>query len=70
MTGEMSAEEADVRANEILVAGALWASLSGQDRVRCEPVMVDGQASNELYVWFDFMKSRYRIRVYLDPEEP
>jgi hypothetical protein len=63
--------EQDTRANEILVAGAVWASLAvgTGDRVTCVPVAVDGQATNELYVWFDFMKSRYRITVTLDPED-
>lgn len=65
---EVEAEIAyeDTRLNEVMVAGAVLACLLGNDQVRAEPVTIDGQATNELYAWFDFMKSRYRITVTFD----
>lgn len=60
----------EARANEIVVAGAIWMVLmkagdwpSGLTAV--ERVDIDGQATNELLVSFEFMKSKYRIRVEL-----
>lgn len=60
-----------MRAAEIYAAGYLagLASLS-EGRVCMEPVMVDGQATNELWVRFAELESRYRVTVVLDPEEP
>jgi len=57
----------DAYPNEIMVAGALWMAISA--RFNARPVMVDGEATNELYVWPDFMRSRYRVTVTLDPED-
>jgi hypothetical protein len=54
--------------NELIVAGAIWAVIDGSERMRAVPV-TDGQTA-VLYVWPDFMKSRYRITVELDPEQP
>lgn len=65
---EWTEERWDRTANNLLAAGALWATLI-KEEMRCEVVTVDGQATNSLYVWFDFLKSRYKVTVTLDPEE-
>lgn len=57
----------DAYPNEVCAAGGLTGAL--WDHFRVEPVLADGMATNELYVWPDFMKSRYRITVTFDPEE-
>lgn len=60
----------DTYFNEILATGATMACLEwrGTKALDVQPVIVDGQATNELYVWFDFLKSRYRLTITLDPE--
>jgi hypothetical protein len=62
----------DAYPKEVVVAGGLMTALWGRPgepaQLRVEPVMLRGQATNELYVWPSFMKSRYRITVTLDPE--
>lgn len=53
--------------NEVVVTGALLMLVGA--RFKTEPVTTEErQATNELYVWPEFMKSRYRITVTLDPE--
>ena len=66
----MNAEEEDARPNELIVTGALFALLAKHPGVtRCEPILgSDGHAQTALYVWFAFMKSRYRVAVELDPD--
>jgi hypothetical protein len=57
----------EVYPNEVVVTGGLWQAISA--RFRVAPVLSHGEATNELYVWPDFMKSRYRITVTLDPDD-
>jgi hypothetical protein len=69
---EMSTAE-DRFMNEILVTGALYAALhEAIDSDLCQVAIAtdeDGQYTNALWIWFDFMKSRYRLTVTMDPEE-
>jgi hypothetical protein len=65
--GTVAFEDADAYSGAVMVAGGLWMAIHG--RFRVEPVVVDGEATNELYVWPEFMKSRYRLTVTFDPEE-
>lgn len=63
----LSREGIDRRENELLAAGAVWMVLESALRVpgflAVEWVVVDGQATSEMLVSFDFLKSKYRIRV-------
>ena len=61
----MGDPNSDAYLNEVMVAGGLWMALASQ--FGAEPVMADGQATNELYVHPEYMKSRYRLTVTLDP---
>ena len=61
------ATDEDAFLNEVMVAGGLWMAIGS--RFKATPVTKDDQATNELYVWPDFMKSRYRVTVTFDPEE-
>jgi hypothetical protein len=66
----MTPEEWDKLANELLVAGGVFMVLDSHPGFRCEIVLdVEGQATTSLHVWADWMKSRYRVTVTLDPEE-
>lgn len=55
----------DDMANNILATGAIWAaiSLDAVKGVIAKPVMDGGDATNQLDVTFDFLKSIYRITV-------
>lgn len=65
------ADKQDIRANELLVTGALHGLLWSEDAVdRCEIVFdEEGNAQTAIHIWLDFMKSRYRITVTMDPED-
>jgi hypothetical protein len=54
--------------NELLAAGALFVAIGSAPGARVDIVMNGELATAELYVWFDFLKSRYRLTVTFDPE--
>ena len=65
----MSAEDVDKYMNEVLASGMLMGVFSMQEIMKYEVVMDDdGQATNQHYVWFPVLKSRYRVTIEMDPE--
>jgi hypothetical protein len=64
-------DQTDIRANELLVTGGVFALLSAHPGVpQCEPVFdEEGNAQTAIYLWLDFMKSRYRLTITMDPED-
>lgn len=64
---DLPVDPEDIYHGEVMVAGGVWMAVGS--RFKATPVTTEeGQATNELYVWPDFMKSRYRITVTFDPE--
>jgi hypothetical protein len=60
--------EALLMDNSVLATGVVMGCLWGRPGVtRCEPVMVNGEATNVLKVEFDFLKSTYRVTVEIMP---
>jgi hypothetical protein len=68
---DLTAESLDRHMNEVLVTGALFAVLSSHNFTELEGidlVLDDGVATNALWVWIGFMKSRYKLTITMDPE--
>lgn len=64
-------DQTDIEANELLVTGGVFAMLCTQPGVsQCQPVFdEEGNAQTAIHIWVDYMKSRYRLTVTMDPEE-
>lgn len=56
-------------ANNCLATGALYMTLELAERCEVEPILNDGNATNQLMVHFDFLKSGYRVTVERIPNE-
>lgn len=66
----MNDAEADKKAKEILMLGAITAALLDDGCVSVGlPMDEQGQVSNYMWVSVDFMRSRYRLTVTMDPED-
>jgi hypothetical protein len=59
--------DSDRLANELIVAGALFTALYQIPAISKVDFPGDEDTA-ALWVWFDFMKSRYRVTVTMDPE--